>query len=82
MSFQTESYSPGVYLPEEVDLLQSVVEEVCESTDLNHTAEERQRVAQYAMSMYDRGMTRKDSLVALCVAGVRHRQEPKATTSG
>lgn len=66
MSVHTSAHSPGVFLPEELGLLRSLMDEMRRESGFPRTPAEEERLAAFLLKTYDRGVTCPAKLRAYC----------------
>jgi hypothetical protein len=65
MSVHTSAHSPGVFLPEELGMLRSLMDEM-RGEGFPRTAADEERLAAFLLKTYDRGVTCRAKLKAYC----------------
>lgn len=73
MSFRTSSISPGVLLPEELDIVESVYDKIAAEAWFTDDEAERSAFAAHVIASYQRGLTDPEKLLQFCEVAAKGR---------
>lgn len=71
MSVHTSAHSPGVFVPGEVAMLQTLITEMRGEAWFPHSQTMQERFAAFMLKSYDRGVTCPAKLKAYCALAAR-----------
>ena len=79
MSFHTSAHSPGVFVPDELAMLRTLIDDMRAESWFPRSREMQEKFASFILKTYDRGITCPSKLRAYCaMAGRLHFIEPEA----
>lgn len=71
MSFHTSAHSPGVFVPSELAMLQTLVEEMRSESWYPRSDAMQEKFAAFMLKAYERGITCPAKLKAYCALAAR-----------
>lgn len=79
MSLHTTAHSPGVFVPDELAMLQALVDDMRNESWFPQSREDQERLAAFVLKTYDRGIACPAKIRAYCAVAARlyfHESNP------